>query len=229
MSEIILKEILLYEDDDLLVINKPSGILSIEDGFDRNKYNLRSALKKTYGNIWTVHRLDKDTSGVIIFAKNQESHRQLNLSFSNRIIEKNYRSIVIGFPFWDSIEIKLPLKINGDRKHRTIFDPTYGKPAFTRIVKIINNDQFAYMDVFPTTGLTHQIRAHLSTIGFPILGDSLYWRCCEIINYSESERLAFFLHARSIKFYHPSSKELMLISAPLPYLFSEMLKKLKFL
>ena len=79
MIEINLKEILLYEDDDLIAINKPSGILSIEDGYDRNKFNLRSALKKIYGSIWTVHRLDKDTSGVIIFAKNMESHRQLNL------------------------------------------------------------------------------------------------------------------------------------------------------
>ena len=103
MTEINLKEILLYEDDDLVAINKPSGVLSIEDGYDRNKFNLRTALKKTYGNIWAVHRLDKDTSGVIIFAKNQESHRQLNLSFMNRETEKNYRSIVYGFPIMEFI------------------------------------------------------------------------------------------------------------------------------
>jgi len=78
MTEINLNELLLYEDDDLVVINKSSWILSIEDGYDRNKFDLRSALKIIDGNIWTVHRLDKDTSGVIIFAKNKESHRELN-------------------------------------------------------------------------------------------------------------------------------------------------------
>ena len=138
MTEINLKEILLYEDDDLIAINKPSGVLSIEDGYDKTKYNLRSELKKIYGKIWAVHRLDKETSGVIIFAKNQESHRQLNLSFLNRETEKNYRGIVNGFPIWDTFEINLPLKVNGDRNHRTIYDPFNGKPASTRINRIIN-------------------------------------------------------------------------------------------
>ena len=229
MTEINLKEILLYEDGDLIAINKPSGVLSIEDGYDRNKFDLRSKLRKTYGSIWTVHRLDKDTSGVIIFAKNQESHRQLNLSFLNRETQKNYRCIVNGFPIWNAFELNLPLKVNGDRNHRTIFDPIHGKPANTRINKIISNDLFTYLDIFPTTGLTHQIRAHLSVIGFPIFGDRLYWRLCEINKNSNLEQTKFFLHALSLKFNHPVSKELMHISAPLPFLFSEMLKKLKLL
>lgn len=227
MNDINLKEILLFEDDDLIAINKPSGILSIEDGYDRNKFNLRSALKKTYGSIWTVHRLDKDTSGVLIFAKNKESHRQLNISFSNHETEKNYRSIVNGFPIWDSFEINLPLKVNGDRNHRTVFDPLKGKPACTRISKLKNNDQYSYMDIFPTTGLTHQIRAHLSAIGFPIFGDRLYWRFCELNKISKFAQTDFLLHALSLKFNHPSSKEPMHITAPLPFLFSEMLTILK--
>jgi len=227
MTEISLKEILLYEDDDLVAINKPSGVLSIEDGYDTDKYNLRTILKRTYGHIWTVHRLDKDTSGVIIFAKNQEAHRQLNLSFMNRDSEKNYRSIVYGFPIWDSYEIKLPLKVNGDRKHRTIYDPVNGKPALTKIIRLFNTDFYTYMDIFPSTGLTHQIRAHLSTIGLPILGDKLYWRCCEINKDSGPEQLVFFLHAFSLKFFHPSSKVPMLITAPLPFRFSEELINLK--
>lgn len=229
MTEININDLLLYEDDDLIAINKPSGVLSIEDGYDRNKFNLRSALNKTYGKIWTVHRLDKDTSGVIIFAKNKESHRELNLSFMNRETEKNYRSIVCGYPIWDSFEINLQLKVNGDREHRTVHDPIYGKPACTRIIKITNNDQYTFMDIFPTTGLTHQIRAHLSTIGFPILGDWLYWHCCELNKIADSAHIYLFLHALSLKFNHPVLKEPMHITAPLPIFFSEKLEFLKFI
>jgi tRNA pseudouridine32 synthase/23S rRNA pseudouridine746 synthase len=228
MNEINLKEILLYEDDDLIALNKPSGILTIEDGYDRNKFNLRSELRKVYGLIWAVHRLDKDTSGILIFAKNKESHRQLNLSFSNRETEKNYRCIVNGFPIWDSFEVNLPLKVNGDRNHRTVFDPLNGKPAVTRIDKLMNNEQYTYMDIFPTTGLTHQIRAHLSAIGFPILGDRLYWRCCGLSKISKFQQMDLYLHALSLKFNHPSSKESILITAPLPLKFSEILANFKF-
>ena len=227
MVKFNLKDSILYEDNDLIAINKPSGILSIEDGYDKNKLNLRSVLREQYGSIWAVHRLDKDTSGVILFAKNEESHRQLNSSFSNREIKKNYRGIINGFPIWNSIEIDLPLKVNGDRKHRTIIDPSNGKPACTQINKITNCDNFTYVDIFPTTGITHQIRAHLSTIGFPIYGDSLYWRCCEVKKLSKADQSNFFLHAKSIEFDHPFLKEQMIISAPLPDLFTNMLLKLK--
>lgn len=227
MIDTVLKDILIYEDDDLVVINKPSGVLSIEDGYDKDKFNLRSALRTIYGSIWAIHRLDKDTSGVILFAKNQASHRELNISFSNRETEKNYRAIVNGYPIWNSFEIILPLKVNGDRSHRTIYDPIQGKPARTRINKVINNAQFAYMDIFPTTGLTHQIRAHLSAIGLPIFGDRLYWRCCQLTDFLKFEQKDFFLHAHSLKFLHPISKESMHFTAPLPILFSEKLTDLK--
>jgi len=226
MNEFNLKEILLYEDDSLIAINKPSGVLSIEDGYDKNKFNLRTKLIKTYGKIWTIHRLDKNTTGVIIFAKNQESHRQLNLSFSNRETEKNYRSIVNGLPIWDTFEITLPLKVNGDRDHRTVFDPTNGKPACTKLHKLSCTDLYTYMDVFPSTGLTHQIRAHLSAIGFPIFGDKLYWHCCELSKIPNRSQPNLFLHALSLRFIHPVSKEPMQITAPLPYKFSEMLLSL---
>jgi tRNA pseudouridine32 synthase / 23S rRNA pseudouridine746 synthase len=231
MNEINLKEIILFEDDSLIVLNKPAGLLSIEDGYDNKKINLRSALREFYGSIWAVHRLDKDTSGVIIFAKDAYSHRVLNNSFSNRETKKSYRSIINGLPIWDSYEIKLPLQVNGDRKHRTIVDLINGKPAYTQFNILNSRDAYSYLEICPKTGLTHQIRAHLSSIGFPILGDSLYCHYCEI-NYFEniyqSQKLgSYFLHAYSLKFFHPISKLPMLITASLPFSFNQMLDNLK--
>lgn len=202
-------------------------MLSIEDGYDSQKANLRSVLRDTYRTIWAVHRLDMDTSGVIIFAKNEESHRELNSSFSNREVLKNYRGIVYGFPIWDSFEIKLPLRINGDRKHRTVVDLKKGKTAFTQLIKLQSNNGFSYIDIFPKTGLTHQIRAHLSAIGFPIFGDYLYWRCCKLNIISKIPQKNFFLHAMSLNFAHPISKKPMFIYASLPFLFTEMLGNLE--
>ncbi len=91
MTDFKLKNITLFEDDHLIVLNKPAGLLSIEDGYDGKKENLRSILRVSFGAIWAVHRLDKDTSGVIVFAKDENSHRNLNASFSNREVIKNYR------------------------------------------------------------------------------------------------------------------------------------------
>ncbi len=206
MNEIEIKKILLFEDDDLIAINKPSGALSIEDGYNSEKTNLRSTLKSIYGSIWAVHRLDKNTSGVILFAKNKDAHRQLNNSFFNHEVEKNYRGIVNGFPIWNSIEVNFSLRINGDRKHRTVLDQYLGRSACTRINRIINNDMYSYLDIFPKTGLTHQIRAHLSAIGLPLLGDKLYEHCCPINKISRSVPSELFLHALSLNVNHPSSK-----------------------
>ncbi len=231
MNDFNFNKLILYEDEELIALNKPSGLLSIEDGYDIKKINLRSVLRKSYGAIWAVHRLDKDTSGVIIFAKNEDSHRNLNSSFSNRETIKNYRGIINGLPIWESYEISLPLKINGDRKHRTVIDLNNGKPAFTQFNKLNSQGDYSYLDIYPRTGLTHQIRAHLSAIGFPILGDYLYWRCCEIKQFvkitQEPVFESYFLHAYSLKFTHPILKKQMLITAPLPISFSQMLIKLQ--
>jgi tRNA pseudouridine32 synthase/23S rRNA pseudouridine746 synthase len=231
MIEFNLKEIILYEDDHLIVLNKPAGLLSIEDGYDKNKINLRSILREVYGKIWVVHRLDKNTSGVIVYAKNENSHRKLNDTFASHANIKNYRGIINGIPIWNSYEITLPLKINGDKKHRTIIDLSDGKPALTSITKLNTQDLYSYLDIFPHTGFTHQIRSHLSAIGFPILGDDLYWRCCKLKkNYGLTQNLFFegyFLHAYSLKFIHPASNELMNVTAPIPISFIDMLSTLK--
>src|SRR4030042_6433228 len=107
MNDFKLHDHLLFEDAEIIALNKPSGLLSIEDGYDLKKVNLRTILRDTYGAIWAVHRLDKGTSGVIIFAKNENAHRSLNSSFSNRDTLKNYRGFVNGLPVWESYEMVL--------------------------------------------------------------------------------------------------------------------------
>ena len=231
MNDFNLKEIILYEDEHILALNKPAGILSIEDGYDVKKINLRSCLRDMYGTIWAVHRLDKYTSGVIIFSKTENSHRKFNALFSSHETNKNYRAIIHGFPIWNSYEINLPLKVNGDKKHRTVIDMANGKPALTLVKPLSRCANYSYLDIFPRTGLTHQIRAHLSAIGFPIFGDDLYWRCCEIRNSKISTPVYYFeryyLHAYSLKFPHPTSNEMMTIIAPVPFSFNQLLKEMK--
>lgn len=230
MTNTNLNNFILFEDAHLVILNKPAGLLSIEDGFDMNKENLRSILRKKYGSIWTVHRLDKNTSGVIIFAKNEHVHRKLNLDFSNQIIKKNYRGIINGIPINHSFNIDVPLRINGDRKHRTVFSEKEGKIASTFFNTIYIHGNFSYMDIFPKTGLTHQIRAHLASAGLPLFGDALYSRCCNfpkrtIIPQHKEE--SYYLHAFSISFSHPVIGTPIFIKAPLPKVFINMLIALK--
>ena len=176
MNTFAIEQNLLYMDDHFIVINKPAGLRVIPDGFDPTLPNIRDMLNAIYPKIWVVHRLDKDTSGVLLFARDAATHSALNQQFENRTIQKEYSLIVIGEPNWETISISLPLRTNGDRKHRTVVDFSQGKPAetiFTAKEKFIDHTLLA---ASPHTGYTHQIRAHISAAGFPILGDLLYWQ-----------------------------------------------------
>lgn len=200
---------IIHEDDSIIVINKPSGLLSIPDGYDPNLPCLKDKLASKYGCIWVVHRLDKLTSGIIIFTKTDQAHRHLNKQFANHSISKNYRAVSHGMPIWEEKIVDTPLKVNGDRRHRTVPDQVLGKAAYTRIRVLKKNQHYCYLDVFPTSGLTHQIRAHLSSIGHPVVGDRLYWRLGSLRE-KESYQYPFqygfmLLHAYSISLYHPEN------------------------
>lgn len=204
----------IFENDEIIVLNKPQGLLSIEDGYHPEHQNLRSMLKNQYGQIWTVHRLDKDTSGVILFTKNPETHKFLNIQFSNRLVIKKYQAIARGYPMWGKKTIDFPLRPNGDRKHRTVIDKKNGKPAITHVEIKGKSETLSRLEVLPATGYTHQIRAHCAAIGLPLLGDQLYFRGCEIESLNDSSQL--YLHAISLEIATKPNEESRFFFAPLP-------------
>jgi RluA family pseudouridine synthase len=204
----------VYEDENVIILDKPGGILSIEDGFQPDLLNLRSLLTKKYGRIWVVHRLDKDTSGIIIFAKNADSHRFINSQFSERRVIKTYQAVVHGFPLWREKIIELPLKINGDRKHRTIIDSLNGKKALSSVKLIEHWAAYSLFHIVPATGYTHQIRAHCAAYGFPIVGDHQYFRGCEIGVEIKIKKL--LLHAYSLEISLSPGQTSHIFSVPPP-------------
>lgn len=207
---------ILFEDPHLLIVDKPAGVLSIVDGYEKSIPHLRSILEPDHGRLWIVHRLDKETSGIVILARSAWAHRELNLQFTAHTIRKEYVALVSGECPTD-FKVDLPLLVNGDRRHRTVVDPQKGKSALT---EFSSNEHFSskctLVSVLPHTGYSHQIRAHLLSAGFPILGDHLYSNESSIM---VSEKLAIHrvaLHAAGITFIHPSTRQVLTIRSDLP-------------
>ncbi len=118
---------ILYEDEHLLIVDKPAGLSVLPDGWEKDSQYLVKMLEEHYGKIFIVHRLDKITSGVMVFARNAETHRALNIQFENHQAEKIYHAIVEGNPKWDEKVAKRPLRANVGHKHRTMVDDKNGK------------------------------------------------------------------------------------------------------
>ncbi len=205
---------IIYQDEYIIAINKPSGMLSIPDGYTIDLPNLQSLLKNEFGPVWTVHRLDKDTSGAILFARSSSVHREMSLLFEHRKVEKNYRAMVHGNEVDAQFVVDQPLRVNGDRRHRTVIDPINGKPAQTDVILLKQFDSTAIIDALPRTGYTHQIRAHLAHHGNPIVNDVLYGgKSSSLPKSIPTDRL--MLHALKISFIHPFSGQYTEITAPL--------------
>jgi len=202
-----LNEKIIYIDQDILIVNKPSGLRTIQDGYLPSIPNLKSILEINFGKIWIVHRLDKETSGVLIVARNKEAHKKLNTQFENRTIQKTYVARTHNIPSWSTYQLIINLKINGDRRHRTIIGEK-GK---------ISQTNFSLIYAAPHTGYTHQIRAHLAFLGFPIYGDILYQIPDDITAKTLNQNASrLFLHAVKIIFQHPVLNKEMIFSSPLP-------------
>jgi len=192
---------IIHVDDHILVIDKPAGLPVLPDGWDRVSSYLVKLLEDDYGKIWIVHRLDKVTSGVMVFARTAESHRALNTQFENREAEKIYHAIMEGEPAWNEKTSKFPLRANVGRKHRTAVDNKNGKPSETRFRVLKRYQSGALVEAKPMTGRTHQIRVHAYAMGHPLLGDILY-------SAAETEVISRpALHAYSLTFDHPTTNE----------------------
>jgi 23S rRNA pseudouridine1911/1915/1917 synthase len=220
---------IIYEDQDIVVINKPAGLLTVADRFQIESYHLQSILRKKYGEIFTVHRLDRDTSGVICFAKNAESHKILSETFEHRDVEKYYLAIVEGSAP-DTGEIDEPLAMS-ETKPGTMKVHKKGKPSFTTFTKIEDYGLCSALEVRIHTGRMHQIRVHLSYIGFQLFIDPVYGRRTEFFlsevkgkkfrigkNTEQENPLIsrLTLHARRLIINHPKSGEKMTFEAETP-------------
>jgi RluA family pseudouridine synthase len=200
----------IHQDESVLVVNKPAGIPVLPDGWEKDAPYLVKILEQQFGRIWVVHRLDKVTSGVIIFARTQEAHRTLNIQFEQHDIQKLYRAILVGEPKWNEYTARHRLRIDVGRSHRTVVDQKVGKSSVTRFVVLERFIGFTLVDAFPVTGRTHQIRVHACALGYPLLGENLY-------NSPRTELITRpALHSQEIIIKHPATGESLTFSAPQP-------------
>jgi RluA family pseudouridine synthase len=164
---------IIYEDEYLLIVNKPAGLLSIADRYDKDKENLTGILKSTYDEIYIVHRLDFDTSGALIFAKDKETQRALSQMLEQQSILKYYLAVVKGKIENSPIHIDKPIGDDPRKKGKKCVSKS-GKPSQSEVSVIETFSNYAIVEVQILTGRTHQIRVHLASIGHSLLVDKLY-------------------------------------------------------
>lgn len=205
---------LIHADASLLVADKPSGLLSVP-GRGADKLDcLAARLQDDYPDALIVHRLDMETSGLIVLARGKEMHRRLSLSFQNRQVDKRYVALVDGLPAADAGSIDLPLIADWPNRPRQKVDRESGKPSLTHY-RVLERDEEAgnaRLELRPVTGRSHQLRVHLATLGHPILGDPLY--AGERVR-AKAGRL--LLHAEYLSFAHPLSGETLRLRCPAPF------------
>ncbi|HEX7905000.1 MAG TPA: RluA family pseudouridine synthase [Chitinophagaceae bacterium] len=165
-------DLLIYENADLIAINKPSGLLSIPDR-EGKEISLKILLKEKYGDIFTVHRLDKDTSGLIVFAKNEVAHKHLSQQFEGRQTTKVYQGLVIGSPAEKKGSIDAPIGEH-PAKNGTMIIHRKGKEALTDYEVVYDFSVYTWLQFRIHTGRTHQIRVHAKEMGNPIVCDTVY-------------------------------------------------------
>ncbi len=245
---------IVYEDDDLAIVNKPAGMMvhagagATEDA--RNRGTLVNALLHHFGKLSAVggelrpgivHRLDRATSGLMVVAKNDESHRSLATQFSSREVHKTYIALVHGWPKQDRGTIQSAISRHAQRRTRMTTRGFGGREAVTHYVVRRKVDspygKFALVELKIETGRTHQIRVHMSSLGHPVVGDALYGAPGELRVQSNKRRAAGmpatltldrnFLHSAKLEFTHPRTKALLQFSRPLPKELEKLLDRLE--
>ncbi len=231
---------ILHEDAHLLIVEKPSGLLTIPDRFG-NKDSLVAALEQRYGRVFVVHRLDRETSGLLCFARDEASHRHLSMQFEHHTADKFYHALLDGVMHHEEGEINKPIG-----EHPTIPGKmtvaSWGKPSLTFYRVTERFQHFTLAEALIKTGRTHQIRVHFKHIGYPLAVDALYGRreaffLSEIKGrkyksgkFSEEEKPLMSrssLHASRLRIDHPASGERMEFRCELPKDFAAVLKQLR--
>jgi len=237
---------IVYEDNDVAVINKPSGMMvhagagATDD--DSNRGTLVNALLHRFGALsgvggelrpGIVHRLDKETSGLILVAKNDIAHRKLAAEFSNRQVKKTYIALVQGWPKNDRGTIASPISRDAIRRIRMTTRRSGGREAITHyeVQQRIQSGfgKFTLLTLKIDTGRTHQIRVHMASVGHPVVGDTLYGATREFRSQTGASISLSrnFLHAAELQFTHPHTGRVLVFSCPIPGQLSEFLRLLK--
>lgn len=210
---------LLHEDEDLLVINKPKGMVVHPAPGNWTGTFVNALLHHCRGSLspddqlrpGIVHRLDKDTSGVLIAAKNVIAHQRLIALFATRQMHKEYLAICLGNP--GKVEVSAPIGRHPINRKLMAVLPEKGRSAVSRFSTLASNEKLSVVRVVPETGRTHQIRVHLKHLGTPVLGDSAYGNAQANKKYDAPRHL---LHAELLSFVHPMTGKLMKFQAPIP-------------
>lgn len=219
----------LHLDDRLIVLDKPTGLLSVPGIGPEKADCLASRVNETYPDARIVHRLDRDTSGVIVMGRDRESHRELSRQFQDRETEKTYHALVGGHPDEDTGEIDLPIRKDLDDAPRQMVDFEHGKASLTRWMVTSRGEigdlddalaaaaadprmPIARIELTPLTGRSHQLRLHLKSIGHPILGDDLY-----APDPLRSSVTRLCLHASRLDFTHPGDASPMSFRSAPPF------------
>jgi len=220
----------VYEDDDIIVVNKPKGMVvhpanGNPDGTLVNAIlaMCKDSLSGIGGEIrpGIVHRLDKDTSGLLIVAKNDEAHINISKQIQDRKVTKKYIALVRGVVAENEATIDLPIARSTKDRKKMAVDPK-GKNAVTHFKVLQRYDNYTLLEMKIDTGRTHQIRVHMSYIGHPVVGDEVYSN-----GKNEFGVQGQMLHARYLKFKHPITGKELSLEAPIPDYFEEVLQKLK--
>jgi RluA family pseudouridine synthase len=167
---------LVYEDENIAAVDKSSGIAVSPDRWDLSRERLDKLVEEFLGlqKIYTVHRIDRETSGLVVFAKNSETHKVLSMAFENREVKKRYITVVNGRPSWKETVCDLSLVPNGNKRHLTIIDRFRGKKSLTAFRFLGSAGNYSVLEALPETGRIHQIRVHLAALGYPVVCDELY-------------------------------------------------------
>jgi len=204
---------LIYQDESLIVVNKPAGLLAVPGrGVDKQDC-LASRVQAEFPDALVVHRLDMATSGLLLFARGARMQSRLSRLFREREVQKRYVAVVSGRLQQSTGEIDLPLAGDWPNRPKQKVDLAIGKPSLTRY-RMLSHDaatDTARVELEPITGRTHQLRVHLAAIGHPILGDALYGGQAG----GMAERL--LLHASTLSFAHPLSGEPLALTSDIPF------------
>lgn len=204
---------ILHTDPLFLIVNKPPYLLSVPGRAEDNKDCLITRLQDNgYPEARIVHRLDWETSGLLVIARNADSHRELSRQFQDRETDKTYIALCSGVPVLDSGAIDLPLRYDPDNKPRHIVDHELGRHALTFWQVLERFDDYSRLELTPITGRSHQLRVHLLSIGHPILGDRLYAPAKAL---EQQPRLC--LHASKLAISHPATQQRFLFEASAPF------------